>query len=88
MSVGPALTRTLPHPDPVVQEVPDIGTASLLDGQIPPGDLTAPGPRAAKLFVASSTADADLFVIPQLFDPDGNHLLLPVFRHRTEEKSP
>lgn len=41
MRVDPALTRTLHHPDPVVQEVLDIWTPRILGGQIPIGDLTA-----------------------------------------------
>lgn len=41
MRVDPALTRTLHHPDPLVQEVLDIWTARFLAGQIPLGDLTA-----------------------------------------------
>lgn len=40
MRVDPALTRTLHHPDPVVQEVLDIWAARLLHGQIPLGDIT------------------------------------------------
>ena len=44
--------------------------------------LTAPtteemeitGPLAAKLFVSSSTADADLFVVYRVFDPDGTEV--------------
>lgn len=39
--MDPAATRTLRHPDPVVQEVLDIWTARFLAGQIPLGDLTA-----------------------------------------------
>ena len=41
MRVDPARTRTLHHPDPLVQEVLDIWTARFLAGQIPLGDLTA-----------------------------------------------
>ena len=45
--------------------------------------LTAPtteemeitGPLAAKLFVSSSTADADLFVVFRVFDPDGDEVV-------------
>jgi hypothetical protein len=33
------------------------------------------GPAAAKLFLASSTADADVFVILRAFDPDGKEVL-------------
>jgi 2,6-dihydroxypseudooxynicotine hydrolase len=41
MRVDPALTRTIHHPDPVVQEVLDIWASRLLHGQIPLGDITA-----------------------------------------------
>ncbi len=40
MRVDPALTRTLHHPDPVVQEVLDIWAARFLHSGIPLGDLT------------------------------------------------
>ncbi|OGA54109.1 MAG: hypothetical protein A3G24_01610 [Betaproteobacteria bacterium RIFCSPLOWO2_12_FULL_62_13] len=37
------------------------------------------GPMAARLFVSSSTADADLFLIVRVFDPGGeSYLLLPI----------
>jgi predicted acyl esterase len=32
------------------------------------------GPSAAKLFVSSSTADADIFLVLQIFDPEGKEL--------------
>ena len=32
------------------------------------------GPLAAKLFVSSSTADADLFLVVRVFDPDGDEV--------------
>jgi uncharacterized protein len=32
------------------------------------------GPLAAKLFVSSSTVDADLFLVLRVFDPDGNEV--------------
>ncbi len=36
--------------------------------------LELTGPSAAKLFVASSTADADLFLVLRVFDPDGEEV--------------
>ena len=33
-------------------------------------DIEITGPVAAKLHVSSSTADADLFLVLRLFDPD------------------
>jgi len=40
-----------------------------------PTEIT--GPVAAKLFVASSTVDADLFLVLQLFDPQGEEVTFP-----------
>ena len=37
-----------------------------------PTEIT--GPIAAKLFIESSTSDADLFLVVQVFDPDGEEL--------------
>ena len=37
-------------------------------------ELEITGPLAAKLFVSSSTADADLFVVFGVFDPDGDEI--------------
>lgn len=37
-------------------------------------ELEITGPIAAKLFISSSTKDADLFLIFRVFDPDGNEL--------------
>jgi predicted acyl esterase len=38
------------------------------------GPLEITGPMAAKLFVNSSTRDADLFLVVRVFDPDGNEI--------------
>ncbi|WP_405163249.1 CocE/NonD family hydrolase [Nocardia sp. NBC_01499] len=40
-------------------------------------ELELTGPAALKLFVSSTTADADLFVTMHLFDPDGTEVLFP-----------
>ncbi|MEE6165440.1 MULTISPECIES: CocE/NonD family hydrolase [unclassified Mycolicibacterium] len=40
-------------------------------------DLEITGPAALKLFVASTTSDADLFVTMHLFDPAGDEVLWP-----------
>lgn len=37
-------------------------------------DLEITGPMAAKLFVASSTTDADLFLVVRVFDPNGDEI--------------
>jgi hypothetical protein len=43
------------------------------------------GPLAAKLFVSSTTTDADLFLIVQLFDPGGNEV---TFEGSTDPNTP
>ena len=43
------------------------------------------GPMAAKLFVSSSTRDADLFLIVRVFDPDGKEL---TFMGSTDPNTP
>lgn len=43
------------------------------------------GPMAAKLFVSSTTTDADLFLIVQLFDPDGAEV---TFEGSTDPNTP
>lgn len=40
-------------------------------------DVEITGPAALKLFVSSTTADADLFVTMHLFDPSGTEVLFP-----------
>jgi uncharacterized protein len=37
-------------------------------------EIEITGPSAAKLFVSSSTSDADLFVVLRVFDPDGEEV--------------
>ena len=48
-------------------------------------EIEITGPLAAKLFVSSTTSDADLFVIVQLFDPDGNEV---TFEGSTDPNTP
>ena len=43
------------------------------------------GPMAARLFISSSTADADLFVIVRVFDPEGKEL---TFMGSTDPNTP
>ncbi len=40
-----------------------------------PQETEITGPVAAKLFVSSSTADADLFLVLQVYDPDGKEIV-------------
>ncbi|MBX6424451.1 MAG: CocE/NonD family hydrolase [Variibacter sp.] len=39
-----------------------------------PADTEVTGPLAAKLFVSSSTSDADIFLVVRVFDPFGNEV--------------
>jgi uncharacterized protein len=48
-------------------------------------DTEITGPMAAKLFVASSTRDADLFLIVRVFDPAGNEV---TFMGSTDPNTP
>jgi predicted acyl esterase len=48
-------------------------------------DTEITGPMAAKLFVSSSTSDADLFVIVRVFDPAGREL---TFMGSTDPNTP
>ncbi|MBA3904987.1 MAG: peptidase S15, partial [Rhodocyclaceae bacterium] len=48
-------------------------------------DTEITGPMAAKLFVSSSTRDADLFLIVRLFDPDGKEV---TFMGSTDPNTP
>jgi hypothetical protein len=65
-------------PSPVEQNT-TIDFEALGDGLtfwLPPleQEMEITGPMAAKLFVSSSTVDADLFLILRVFDPDNNEL--------------
>src|SRR5262249_5195392 len=55
--------------------------------RMPPRDKETEitGPMAAKLFIASSTADADLFLIVRVFDPSGKEL---TFMGSTDPNTP
>ncbi len=71
---GPALSR-----EPI-GKTRDISFEALGDGLTfltPPLDQETEitGPSAAKLFVASSTTDADLFVVLRVFGPDGQEVV-------------
>jgi predicted acyl esterase len=48
-------------------------------------DTEITGPMAAKLFISSTTADADLFVIVRVFDPQGKEL---TFMGSTDPNTP
>jgi uncharacterized protein len=48
-------------------------------------DTEITGPMAARLFVASTTADADLFLIVRVFDPEGNEV---TFMGSTDPNTP
>ena len=44
-------------------------------GPLPEQDTEITGPLAAKLFVASTATDADLFLVVRVFDPDGEEVV-------------
>jgi predicted acyl esterase len=48
-------------------------------------DTEITGPLAAKLFISSSTIDADLFIVVQVFDPNGDEV---VFRGAMDAHTP
>jgi uncharacterized protein len=48
-------------------------------------DTEITGPSAARLFVSSSTADADIFLVLRVFDPDGKEI---VFRGALDPHNP
>src|SRR2546426_7422730 len=50
-----------------------------------PRETEITGPMAAKLFVASSTRDADLFLIVRVFDPQGKEV---TFMGSTDPNTP
>jgi predicted acyl esterase len=56
--------------------LPYDATGKGLDFLLPPSaePLEITGPMAAKLFLSSSTADADVFLVVRLFDPDGKEV--------------
>jgi predicted acyl esterase len=81
---GLALSRT-----PVARET-SIEYEALGDGltfSLPPLErpMEITGPMAARLFVSSSTRDADLFLVVRVFDPAGNEL---TFMGSTDPNTP
>ena len=81
---GMALTRT-PVADERTLEYDALGSGVTF--RTPPLDAETEitGPMAARLFVSSSTADADLFVIVRVFDPHGQEL---TFMGSTDPNTP
>jgi len=65
-------TRPIEQPSPVTYEALGEGVQFAMPPLREPTEVT--GPITAKLFISSSTADADLFLTVQAFDPDGNEL--------------
>jgi hypothetical protein len=76
-------------PQPVVKEgkVEYEALGKGLTFRMPPleKETEITGPLAAKLFVSSSTRDADLFLIVRVFDPDGKEL---TFMGSTDPNTP
>ena len=69
-SDGTTLSDTPGEPGSVEFDALGRGLTFLTDPLSEPMEIT--GPSAAKLFAASSTEDADFFVVIRVLDPDGN----------------
>ena len=77
-------TEMFLHPDMTLSDVPPDEPASLAFDALGDGltfrsapletETEITGPMAARLWVSSSTTDADLFVVFRVFDPDGNEV--------------
>ncbi len=75
-----------PEPTPhssITYETMGDGVMFWLPTRDEPLEIT--GPLAAKLFVSSETADADLFLVLRLFDPEGNEV---TFMGSTDPNTP
>jgi predicted acyl esterase len=69
-----ALSQRAAHePDRIEYEAPGDGLTFLTPPLERQTEIT--GPSAAKLFVSSSTTDADLFLVLQVFAPDGKEVV-------------
>ena len=88
-------TETFLHPDGSLSEAMPAESASLEYDAMGEGlhftterfseEVEITGPLAAKLHVSSSTTDTDLFLIVQLFDPDGEEV---TFEGSTDPNTP
>ncbi len=83
LSTDPTDAQAPPQPTKVSYDA--IGDG--LTFSLPPldHDFEITGPMAAKLFLSSSTEDADLFLILRLFDPDGKEV---TFMGSTDPNTP
>src|SRR5215470_5717338 len=78
-------TKFYLHPDLSLGRKPPEGDATISYAAMSDGvqfmtapvqqDLEITGPVAAKLFISSSTTDADLFLVLRVFAPDGNEVV-------------
>ncbi|MGH2735062.1 MAG: CocE/NonD family hydrolase C-terminal non-catalytic domain-containing protein, partial [Actinomycetota bacterium] len=88
-------TRLHLHPDltmrgEAVATAASIDYEALADGLLfllpaPDQEIEITGPMAAKLFVSSSTYDADIFIVVRLFDPEGEEV---TFEGSTDPNTP
>ena len=78
LSTEPAATATLWQYDPMGEGL-HFAMAPFTE------ETEITGPLAAKLFISSTTKDADLFLILQLFDPGGNEV---TFEGSTDPNTP
>ena len=96
-AAGDAVAKALPGPRPRRRSEPSrrlakrprriagSGTGSPSAPSRSPKQTEIVGPVAAKLFLSSSTTDADVFAVLRLFAPDGSEVL---FRGQPDPKSP
>lgn len=77
---GRSLTETAPSRDGSIS-FDALGDGLTFTMRPRDADIEITGPVAAKLFVSSSTTDADLFLVLRLFDPEGQE----VFFHGTND---
>ena len=83
-TAGMVLTPTpVPAGAPVEYEALGKGLTFWMPPMAKPTEIT--GPLAAKLFISSSTRDADLFLIVRVFDPQGKEL---TFMGSTDPNTP
>ena len=84
--LGPATMRLSPTPAAAPGRIEYAGTGGGLTFSMTVATETEiTGPMAAKLFVASSTTDADLFLVVRVFDPQGKEV---TFMGSTDPNTP
>jgi len=70
-----ALVETAPQDETTVAYRPLDGDGITFHAPVAEDEIELTGPFSARLWVSSTTDDADLFLIVRLFDPDGDEVL-------------